>query len=412
MNSGNGRFETRLGLPGSRQPTKSIVVADVDGDGDIDIIIGNGNRDEGLSSSSRLHDNDNVNQLLINRGDGTFDVAGSSFPGGSAVTFSVTAADVDGDGDVDIIVGNMDQANELLINAGDGTFATSDSFPGGTTALTFSVAAADVDGDGDVDIIVGNGELSDAAGNAAVNELLINNQDVVFVADTSFPGASKYTTIVAAADIDGDGDLDIILSKESTDEEYGGSQLLINRGDGTFFAGGGSALSEGDTDTRALAVVDVDGDGYVDIINARNELQINVGDGTFVTSTVLPGVDSESVLAADVDGDGDMDIITGNTLLLNDGKGSFVQASSSGLDRMDHICRVAADVDGDGDVDLVVGFLLFLNSGDGSFSSGLELPTRVIDGEDATTDNCIVVAADVDGDGDVDMVVGTGTQSS
>jgi FG-GAP-like repeat len=67
----------------------------------------------------------------------------------------VFAADVDGDGDLDVLLGNYDSPSRVLLNAGDGTFPTSTELPGGS-ASTNSIATADVDGDGDLDVLVGN----------------------------------------------------------------------------------------------------------------------------------------------------------------------------------------------------------------------------------------------------------------
>jgi hypothetical protein len=76
-------------------------------------------------------------------------------PGSSESTRSIAAADVDGDGDLDVLLGMGDSPNRVLLNAGDGTFKTSIELPGGIM-YTFSIAAADVDGDGDLDVLLGN----------------------------------------------------------------------------------------------------------------------------------------------------------------------------------------------------------------------------------------------------------------
>ena len=76
-------------------------------------------------------------------------------PGSSESTRSIAAADVDGDGDLDVLLGMGDSPNRVLLNAGDGTFKTSIELPGGNQ-YTFSIAAADVDGDGDLDVLLGN----------------------------------------------------------------------------------------------------------------------------------------------------------------------------------------------------------------------------------------------------------------
>ena len=79
----------------------------------------------------------------------------SDLPGSIASTRSIVAADVDGDGDLDVLLGNSGSPSRVLLNAGGGTFPTSTTLPGGS-ASTASIAAADVDGDGDLDVLLGN----------------------------------------------------------------------------------------------------------------------------------------------------------------------------------------------------------------------------------------------------------------
>ena len=74
---------------------------------------------------------------------------------GSISTQSIAVADVDGDGDLDMLLGNHDTPSHVLLNAGDGSFPTSTELPGGSEP-TKSIATADVDGDGDLDVLLGN----------------------------------------------------------------------------------------------------------------------------------------------------------------------------------------------------------------------------------------------------------------
>ena len=92
---------------------------------------------------------------------------------------------VDGDGDLDVLLGNFRSANRVLLNAGDGTFPTSIELPGGSTS-TYSIAATDVDGDSDLDVLLGNFR--------SANRVLLNAGDGTFPTSIELPGGSAYTT--------------------------------------------------------------------------------------------------------------------------------------------------------------------------------------------------------------------------
>ncbi|KOO31505.1 mastigoneme-like protein [Chrysochromulina tobinii] len=136
-------------------------------------------------------------------------------PGGSEFTSSIAAADVDGDGDLDVLLGNYGSPSLVLLNAGDGTFPTSIELPGGS-ASTNSIAAADVDGDGDLDVLLGNDPLYGSA-----SRVLLNAGDGTFPTSIDLPGGSASTFSIVAADVDGDGDLDVLLGNS------GGPSLLL-----------------------------------------------------------------------------------------------------------------------------------------------------------------------------------------
>ena len=164
---------------------------------------------------------------------------------------------------------------------------------------------------------------------------------------------------------------------------------------------------------------DADGDGDLDLLIAKeiqpNVLLLNDGTGRMTVAPAgrLPGgaYDSEDVAVADFDRDGDLDAaIAGeddrmSELYLNDGSGFFSAANDRLPARGVAQSVIAPDVDGDGDADLLFGNhgqnFLFVNNGAGRFTDQTRqrLPAR----EDLTQD---LEAGDVDGDGDLDLVVG------
>jgi len=103
---------------------------------------------------------------------------------GSSFTTSIAAADVDGDGDLDVLLGNQGSPSRVLLNAGNGSFPTSIELPGGN-ATTSSIAAADVDGDGDLDVLLGN--------SGSFSCVLLNAGGGTFPTSIDLPGVRAFT---------------------------------------------------------------------------------------------------------------------------------------------------------------------------------------------------------------------------
>jgi serine/threonine protein kinase len=336
---------------------------------------------------------------LLGNSEAVIQFLSSELPGGSAYTMSIAAADVDGDGDLDVLLGNDGSPSRVLLNAGDGTFPTSIELPGGS-ADTRSIAAADVVGDGDLAVLLGK--------DGSPSRVLLNAGDGTFPTSIELPGGSAPTASIAAADVDGDGDLDVLLGNSGSP-----SRVLLNAGDGTFPTS--IELPGGSASTRSIAAADVDGDGDLDVLlgnqDSPSRVLLNAGDGTFPTSVELlsGGALTDSIAAADVDGDGDLDVLLGNSdrpsrVLLNAGDGTFPTSVEPPYGIALTFSIAAADVDGDGDLDVLLGHWgspsrVLLNTGSGTFPTSIELP-----GGSATTIS--IAAADVDGDGDLDVLLG------
>ena len=294
-NNGSGSFVLSGTYTVGRNPN-SVAAADVNGDGKVDLICVNS--DSGDSTVS----------VLTNNGSGGFMLSGT-YPVGIGPQ-SVAAADVNGDGKEDLITANWGssaQGNTLTIltNNGSGGFVLA-SLPVVGTGPN-SVTAADVNGDGKVDLISANRTDSTVS-------VLTNNGTGGFVlAGTHSVGSGPV--FVTAADVNGDGKVDLITANWGGG---GGNTLtvLTNNGSGGFVFRSTLTVGSG---AIYVAAADVNGDGKVDLISANlynNTLSVltNNGSGGFMLATNLSvGSAPQCVVAADVNGDGKPDLVNANS---------------------------------------------------------------------------------------------------
>jgi len=173
----------------------------------------------------------------------------------------------------------------------------------------------------------------------------------------SSPGVGSGPISVAAADVNGDGSMDLI----SANLDASTLSVLTNNGVGRFVLAFSLDVGSG---PESVAAADVNGDGRVDLISANSadstlSVLTNNGVGGFVLAfTPDVGDGPRSVAAADVNGDGRVDLISANyyantlSVLINNGPGGFVLASSPSVG-IGPAAVAAADVNGDGRVDLI-----------------------------------------------------------
>ncbi|MCI0587410.1 MAG: VCBS repeat-containing protein [Planctomycetes bacterium] len=440
-------------LPWHRDDTVALALGDVDGDGDLDLLLGNTGsypagqnrlyRNEAggafLDATSQLPVNfvddtrdlalgdvdgdgdldaliGNFGQLaglLLNNGTGSFADATVQLPPLVRPTRAVALADVDADGDLDALIGNDSQQNRFYENNGAGLFFDATWRLPAVFIRTYALAVGDVDGDADLDILVGNGE----PGPFAFNRLQLNDGTGFFSDATGqIPLVSGYTRSLALGDVDGDGDPDALLGNDL------GSQSLLQLNDGTgVFTDATSQLPAFAGNTKALAVGDLDGDGDLDALlgnNGVSRLYVNGGTGIFTNaSPQLPSIQeaTESLALGDVDGDGDLDALLGNggtqnRLYLNDGSGTFADVTAQPAPETQATQSLAlGDIDGDGDLDALLGndgqSRLYVNAGTGIYADATPQIPAFAD------DTYAVALGDVDGDGDLDALLGNAGQS-
>ncbi|MCI0586075.1 MAG: VCBS repeat-containing protein, partial [Planctomycetes bacterium] len=408
LNGGTGVFTDATGtnLPALSGSTLGVALGDVDGDGDLDAFAGQIGQ----------------KRLYLNGGTGVFtDATATSVPALVTGTTTVALGDVDVDGDLDAVMGVTGSPqggqNRLYLNDGTGILAdvTATNVP---VALeeTYAVALGDVDGDGDLDALLGT---------EGQDQLHLNGGTGVFTdaTATNLPAVYNETYAVALGDVDGDGDLDALLGNGGFLEQ---NRLYLNGGTGAFAdvtATNLPAIAFGDT--VAVALGDVDGDGDLDAFlgnSGQNRLYLNGGTGVFAdaTATSLPAQADSTVAVAlgDVDGDGDLDAFVGNygqqsRLYLNGGTGVFTDFTATNLPSLVGFMRAASlgDVDGDGDLDAFLGIpmqnRLLDNGGTGVFTDVTATSVPVL------IDTTLAAAlGDLDGDGDLDAFVGNYARQS
>ncbi len=391
----------RIGVPVGDNPRTSVF-GDIDDDGNRDIVTVN----SGSTSFSV--------SVLLGNGDGSirsnFEYAVGAYP------TTVNLADVDNDGDLDIVTSSAnDDTASVLFNDGNG------GFPGRIEKTGPSPVAhvvADLNGDGNLDVATANLDSSDSS-----ISVLLGNADDSFQPRMDFSvGMNNTTRSLTAGFVNGDGVQDLVVVQQSNSTGEGLVTVLLGNGDGTFAAGGESVLGNSVTPT-SVTLADLDGDGKLDAIagstasSARLRVLPGNGDGTFGSPmAVSTSVSVNNVLTADLNGDGELDLLavpSGETssalqfgVLLGFGDGTFatealVSLTPGGFFSMVKSLRLA-DFDGNGTPDVVAVLsddtVVLSGNGDGTFATAVSL---------SITDGRAVAVGDVDGDGDLDIAAST-----
>lgn len=397
------RFAGRRGLRVGRSPRFALVV-DMDGDGNLDLVV--------------VEEGENAVGVCLGDGQRFFAECVNASSQGSQPIHAATA-DFDDDGYQDVVVLNVGATGKVAVLFGDGSGGFRDE-PGAVADLTGTdprqVAAGDLDGDGLPDLVVANepdGKLT------------------VYLSDEDEPGtfdAEAATELgldegeipisVTTERIDGTRSLDLLVLVDAGAGEEGRLLVLLNDG-----AGGLTLYGEGDPaligeDPVGMAVGSFDEDEHLDVVVASGEgeavtLAVGDGEGGFLSSGVvieLEGVPA-GLAAGELDGlrAGGLDV----AVVLSEeesvhaysgaGDGTFAELSSAVAESR-AIAVVAQDLDNDGLADLLIGseqtarpcVSVYFNTGGGQFElPAIELP--------ATPRS--LVSADIDDDGNLDMVL-------
>jgi hypothetical protein len=428
LNAGNGSFvdATATHLPPSPSPTWAVDLGDVDRDGDLDLYVANIHQG-GLPSVAQ-------DQLFLNTGGGRFVEASNALPSETYNTNDAVFADCDGDGDLDVLAANghrggmPSQPDLVLRNDGLGNFTASGT--GFTSSLielsTHRWATGDFDADGDIDCI---------ALASMETRVFLNRGNAEFIDATQrYPWLVRRA--VAAGDFDRDGIIDLAaitdgLGVPSSGRWIRNCLLLRGRGNGEF-VDVSSRMPSDIPDANYVTAGDLDLDGDFDLVfatlplssSSRILLAWNDGAGNFSTTPSLSLAEPIFGLElGDLDGDGRLDlaVITGaqagwTRIFVQRGAGNFVELSGAVPLHPGYSSDLEfGDLDGDSDLDLfttkntngaTLGFenRVYRNAGNGFFTTILgALPMHA---EPSSS----VSLGDVDGDGDLDALVGNGAR--
>ena len=286
-NDGTGVFDDEESII-TAFPSWGVGVGDFDGNGWPDLAFGDG-----------WYGGSDVEVWFGNPADPARPVLGAVLAAGS-FPIALRGGDVDGDGDDDLVVANDVSGGVMLFrNLGGGVFGTAEQLPSTASMACRKLELADVDGDGDLDVVL-----------TAYGLWVFPNDGTGHFPVRNHVGASGHVGL-AVADFDQDGILDFATSALYS------NVVDVIRGDG---AGGGRLIGSVafSADVTGLHAADLNGDGLADLVGVLSwPGQVAVvtghGDGTFHTAqTFATDVAPQVVASGDFDSDGDPDLVTAN----------------------------------------------------------------------------------------------------
>lgn len=398
LGNGNGTFNGPLEFAVGVKP-RSVAVADLNGDGKPDLAVAN----QGCNDCAGAETYGDVSVLLGN-GNGTFQGAVSTTPGGDPASVAIGDFNQDGKPDLAIVKAGcyfcVPQLGSvvLMIGKGDGTFKPEINYE--AVGNGPGLVSADFNLDGAPDLAFGH------AGHPFSVSLLLGNGDGTLQAPGNYPVGSSPEG-VAMGDFNGDGHPDLAAANY----DDGNVSVLLANADGTFQAASPFAAGLG---PKAVATGDFDENGKLDLATAAfdsNKASVILGNGggTFQSPqgySVGLAQGPSSISVRDLNGDAHQDLIVGNVagiaVFLGKGDGTFQTVLTAALTSVATSVAVA-DLNGDGWLDLAAtgpesdSVVILLGKGDGTFASPSNLP--------AGSDLEFVTAADFNLDGAPDLAI-------
>lgn len=392
LNNGSGIF-TLTGQSSASVSASAIAAGDFNKDGFQDLVVA----DQGA----------NAFEIFAGNGSGNLAAPLRYFSGTNPA--AIATGDFNKDGKLDVAIVNLGDADvAIALGNGDGTFQDIESYISGSEVS--SVVLGDFNKDGKTDFLVN----SNSAGSNSVN-LFTGNGKGSFTLAATVP-FSGFSPSIAAQDFNQDKNLDFVVANSSANQV----SVVFGNGNGTF----SSSIATYSTDSNpvSVAVGDFNKDGYPDIVTANSSANdvsvlLNTKTGSFNPAIPYPvGTNPVAVAVADLNNDGFPDIVVANSgsnnisVLMNNGNGTFAAAVPYNVGNVPSSIATA-ELNGDLFADLIVvnktdnSVSVLLGNGDGTFQAAVPY---TIPG----TGMVNAIAADITADGILDLVIAETTTNS
>lgn len=305
LNDGSGGFTNIImdtDLP-NRAHDCVTEFLDLDNDGDLDLYFSGNNDGGGIGEFTRIYTNDGSGNFTL--------ISNPDLPQfrGTGAAFS----DIDNDGDLDLFISALDENNQFIsgtyLNDGNAIFTPAQS--GVFSFVKYSaIAFIDIENDNDMDVIVAGKQPN----NSPLTKLYINDGSGQYSVDNINTFENLSSGGVDVADIDSDGDQDILISGDNANFENA-TYLYLNDGAGNFEALQNSTLQPTLFGNQAISDLDLDGDLDIVIVNPNGSIVYeNVGSNNFNVAANFTGDYIGDCLVTDFNNDGYPDIVIQGSL--------------------------------------------------------------------------------------------------